>query len=193
MGMETGWLWFWRAKPGKAVGPEAAQVALQEGEEPADLEDLPVDDILAALKKQYPGFDPKGEDVGIDLPEEESAIEPAWSRKHFYFTFYGDPARQMDRVVGLMRPFGLDCYDEGARQLHPSDGPPPNFQGTPEERAFFDALDRTLSKAADDACAATDDPQERLKRLNAFLRSGAAEQALDKELGRPAKKPKKRP
>src|SRR5687768_8032634 len=102
MGMETGWLSFWRVQVGTKTKPEATYDALQDGKEPGALDDLPVDDILAALTEQYPCFDPKAEFAEIDIPEEETAIEPRWSKKHFHFTFYGDAFKQMDRVTELM-------------------------------------------------------------------------------------------
>jgi hypothetical protein len=88
MGMETGWLSFWRVKAGKKPDPAATYAALEDGQEPAGLEDLPVDNILAEIKRQYPAFDPETE-VEVDLPDEEAAFVPQRDKKHFRFTFYG--------------------------------------------------------------------------------------------------------
>ena len=69
---------------------------------------------------------------------------------------------------------------------------PPSFQGTPEDRRYFDALDTTLSKAAADARASSASPQERLKQLTAFIKSGAAKAALDEEMKRSDGKKKRK-
>lgn len=190
--METGWLSFWRVKAGKKAKPDATYDALQEGKDPAALEDLPVDDILAALKQQYLSFDPNAEFVEIDIPDEETAIEPRWSKKHFHYTFYGDAFRQMDRVTKLMTRLGLACYDAGTKTMYSVEAPPPSFEGTPEDQTFFNALDKTLSKAAADARASTSNPQDRLKQLKGFLDSGAAKEALDEELKRLQDKQKRK-
>lgn len=106
-----------------------------------------MDDILAALRQQYPSFDPQAEFVEIDIPEVKNAIEPRWSRKHFHFTFYRDAFKQMDRVTELMTRLGLACY-AGTKTLYSVEQPPPSFAGTPEEQTFYNALDKTLSDAA---------------------------------------------
>ena len=54
MAVEAGWLWFWRKKRGKKNAAESICRALSEDERVTDLEDLPVEEILTALKKQYP-------------------------------------------------------------------------------------------------------------------------------------------
>lgn len=190
--METGWLSFWRVKAGKKPKPEATYDALQDGKEPAALDDLPVDDILAALKQQYPSFDPNAEFVEVDIPEEETAIEPRWNKKHFHFTFYGDAFKQMDRVTELMTRLGLACYDAGTKTMYSVEQPPPSFEGTPEEQTFYNALDKTLSDAAANARASTTNPQDRLKMLKEFLDSGAAKAALDAEMQRSQKKQKRK-
>lgn len=191
MGMETGWLSFWRVKAGKKAKPEATYEALQDGKEPSALDDLPVDHVLAALKQQYPSFDPSAEFIEIDIPEEETAIEPQWNKKHFHFTFYGDAFKQMDRVTEVMTGLGLACYDAGTKTMYSVEKPPPSFQGTPEEQAFSNALDKTLSTAAAEARAAATDPQDRLRRLKAFVDSGAMQAALEEEMKRSQPKQKK--
>lgn len=190
--METGWLSFWRVKAGKKAKPQATYDALQEGKEPAALEDLPVDDILAAIKRQYPSFDPKAEFVEIDIPVEEAAIEPRWSKKHFHFTFFGDAFKQMDRVTELMTRLGLACYDAGTKTMYSIQKPPPSFEGTPDEQMFHDAFDKTFSEAAAKARATAESPQERLMMLKGFLDSGAAKAALDAEMERLQEKRKRR-
>lgn len=192
MGMETAWLSFWRVKPGKKAKPQATYDALQDGKEPATLDDLPVDDILAAIKKQYPRFDPKAEFAEIDIPKEQTTIEPRWNKKHFHFTFFGDAFKQMDRVTKLMTRLGLACYDAGTKTMYSVEQPPPSFQGAPDDQIYDKALDKTLSEAAAKARATATNPQERLKMLKDFIDSGAAKAALDAELQRlKEKKPKK--
>ncbi len=190
--METGWLSFWRVKAGEKAKQEATYDALQDGKEPSALDDLPVDEILAAIKQQYPSFDPKAEFVEIDIPEEETAIEPRWNKKHFHFTFYGDAFKQMDRVTELMTRHGLACYDAGTKTMYSVDEPPPSFEGTPEEQIFHEAFDTILSEAAAKARATAANPMERLKMLQEFVDSGKAKAALDAEMQRSSEKQKRK-
>jgi hypothetical protein len=74
----TGDLWFWRVKPTeKSKSPEVIHGDLAEGKVPADLDDLPIDDILAALKERQPSltFNRKERVGELDLEDEEMAIE----------------------------------------------------------------------------------------------------------------------
>jgi hypothetical protein len=179
--METGWLAFWRVKAGQKVDPPATYDALQEGKQPAALEDVPVDDILAEIKRRYPTFDPENE-VEVDIPEEEAAFVPHWDEKHFRFTFYGDPERQMDRVVELMTRFGLACYNAGTRTMYSETEPPPSFQGTPEEQQRSTALDAAMNDAVRQAHAASSDPKERLKMVTEMMKSGQFKGLLDDQM-----------
>jgi hypothetical protein len=99
----------------------------------------------------------------------------------------------MDRVVELMTRFGPACFDAGTQTMYSVEQPPPpSFQATPEDQTFVNALDETLSNAAADARASDTNPQERLKRLKAFIDSGAAKAALDDEMKRSHGKQKRK-
>jgi hypothetical protein len=145
--MEMGWLSFWRVKAGKDATPEASYDALHHEKEPAGLDDLPVGDILAAVKQQYPSFDPKAEFVEIDIRDEETAIEPRWNKKRFHFTFYGNAFKQMNRTTGLKTRLGLTCYDAGTEKMYCVEKPPPSFDGKPVEQSLQSALDAEMQRS----------------------------------------------
>jgi len=190
MAAETGWLSFWRVKAGKRPKPTAVYEALRAGEQPDDLEDLDTRKLMAAVRKQYPSAEREGKILAIELDEEQAGIEVAASKKHVHFDFYGDAFRQMDRVMALMRGFGLACYDASERKLYPPDKPAPRFEMTPEESAPLDAMFAALGEQADKARAKTDDPQERLKMLKSFMDSGALQREVDERTAkRSARKP----
>jgi hypothetical protein len=90
MAFEAGRLWFWRVKPRKGADPGALCTALEAGNEPAELEDVPVAAILKALTKQYPSLElsRKRRLGAVDLEDEEMAFELDWSKRHFHFTFF---------------------------------------------------------------------------------------------------------
>ena len=190
MAVEAGSLSFWRMKAGKHPKPSALYESLRAGEEPDDLEDLDTRKLLAAVRKQYPSAEREGEILAIDLDDEQAGFEVASSKKHVHFDFYGDAFRQMDRVVALMRGFGLACYDAGEEKPYPPEKPAPRFEMTPQESAPLDAMFAALSEQADKARAATNDPQARLKMLKSFMDSGALQREVDQRIkDRPAEKP----
>jgi hypothetical protein len=192
MGMEIGWLAFWKARPGGEKRAVKIYEALRDGRSPEELEDLPVERIVRGLKKRYPQMERHGRYAEIDVDEEEMGMEVSWDEKHFHFTFYGDAFGQMDEVVKLMGGFGLPCFDWNSRTMLPLENPP-SFQGTPEEKVEMDTLFEVLKGRAD--ASKTEDPQERLRELNAFLKWGAAKKEVDRRLGEkgaaPAKKKSK--
>jgi hypothetical protein len=190
MAVEAGSLSFWRVIAGKHPKPAAIYEALQAGEEPDDLEDLDTRKLMAAVRKQYPSAEREEEILVIDLEDEETGIEVAASKKHVHFDFFGDAFRQMDRVMALMRGFGLACYDAGEEKLYPPDEPAPRFEMTPEESAPLDAMFAAMSEQADEARSATNDPQARLKMLKSFVDSGALQREVDRRMGeQPAENP----
>jgi hypothetical protein len=185
MAVEAGWLWFWRQKRGKKIAAESICRALSEDERVTDLEDLPVEEILTALKKQYPKikFDRKNRAGEVDIPDEQTAIEPRWSGKHFVFTFYGDAWKQMERVVELMTKFKLPCYDSGERKVYTL-SKPPRFTGTPDEEALNAEWENVMLEEAAKIEALASDPREMLKRKKAFVDSGGMERAREEAVRR---------
>ena len=190
MPSEAGWLWFWRLRPGMSVDPENLCERLEDDEEPPELVDLPVEEILAALSAQYPSLDLDRErGFGeVKLPEEDTTIEPRWGKSHFCFAFYGDAWQQMDRVVELMTRFGLPCYEAYHEQKMYTVEDPPRFAGTPEEEALERDVDEILKEEASKL-----DPKDPnwLKSLGNMFESGAVERAQDEATQRA--KAKKKP
>src|SRR5688572_827940 len=111
MGMEIGWLAFWKAGPQADRRAVKIYEALRDKSAPPELEDLPVERIVRGLKKRYPQMERHGKYAEIDVPEDEMAMEVSWDQKHFFFTFYGDAFAQMDEVVKLMAGLGLRAFD----------------------------------------------------------------------------------
>lgn len=173
MAFEVGWLWFWRVKPKKRVNPEALLTALQGADEPAELEDLPVADILKALKNQYPSLElnRKRRAGEVDIEEEEMAFEMCWSKQHFHFTFFGNGEKLMDQVIDLMSSFRLPCYDAGTNKTYTLKRPP-RFSPSPEEEEYFSEVERIAAEELAKIRAATPDRSEQFKRWHEFLRAG---------------------
>lgn len=184
MALEVGWLWFWRVKPEKKVKPKALFTALQDGKEPAQLEELPVAEILKALKKQYPSFqyNRKVRAGEVDIEEEEMAFELCWSKQHFQFTFFGNAEKHMDRVIDLMASFRLPCYDAGMNKAYPLERPP-RFSPSPEEDEHWFEVERIAEEEIAKIKAVTPDQKEQSNRWHEFLRAGGAE-FLHKEANR---------
>jgi len=173
MAIEAGCLWFWRPKRNQAVKPEELCGLLSDHQRPTELHDLPVDDILSALKRQYPALEWNMEARAgeVDIPEEQTAIEPRWSAKHFFFTFYGDARKQMHRVVQLMTKFGLACYDAGERKMH-TVRKPPRFVGTVRQEALTAMWDKVMMEEFKKIEDSTPDRREQVKLKKAFVDSG---------------------
>src|SRR5687768_2200235 len=102
MATEAGTLLFWKPAGAKRKPPVPGKVykALLAGNQPDYVEDLPVEQIVRALKEQYPELERTGKAFAeVDLDEEQAGIEMAWNRKHFCLDFYGDAFRQMEAAT----------------------------------------------------------------------------------------------
>jgi hypothetical protein len=183
--VEAGWLWFWHLKPRKKSDPEALSEQLADGKVPAELQELPVDEILAALQEQYPSLllDRDARAGEVDMPEEQTAIEPCWSSKHFVFTFYGDAWKQMDRVVELMTRFGLACYDSGERKMYTVQKPP-RFTGTPDQEAIQAEWEKVMREESAKIEAAAPNRLEAVKLKQAWVESGGIKRAREDAIRR---------
>lgn len=172
MSLEVGRLWFWRVKPKKKVKPETLLSALQGPGEAAELEDLPVADILKGLKKQYPSFKLNqnvraGE---VDIQEEEMAFEVCWSNRHFHFVFFGNAEKHMDRVIDLMTRFSLPCYVPDENKAYTLKRPP-RFSPSPEEDEYFSEIEKRADEEMAKIRASTSVPNEQVRRWHEFLRA----------------------
>ena len=178
-------MWFWRLKRGKKASAESIARALYEDEEVVGLELLPVEEILDALKRQYPKIklNRKNRAGEVDIPEEQTAIEPRWGTSHFLFTFYGDAWKQMDHVVELMTRFKLACYDAIERKMHTLKKPP-RFTGTADEEAINAEWEKVMMEERAKIQAAASDPQQMLKKMKAFVESGGIERAREEAVRR---------
>lgn len=174
MAWEVGHLWFWRVKRTKRADPATICELLQKGNEPADLEELSLAEILKALKKQYPSIElnRKLRAGEVDLPDEEMAIEFCWSKRHFFFTFYGDAEKQMDRVVDLMTKQRVPCYDADT-EIHYTLKDPPRFDTrTPEEEEIDKEVNKVAAEEVAKIKASTTDQSEVSRRWQVFLHTG---------------------
>ena len=186
MAVEAGSLTFWKPTKKKQAPPADINDALQSGDTPVGLADLPLDKILAALEKQYPALERTGDTFAeVDIDEEQTGIEMSWGPRHVRFDFFGDAFGQMEAVAKLMAGFGCSCYSPDEKKLFPPDAPPkftdPEFDG------WLDNLTGALRRQADAAGDAN--PQAKLKRMLDFMKSGD----LEKELGKPPLAPTQRP
>lgn len=179
MSLEVGLFWFWRVKPKKKAKSKSLLSALQRAQEPAELEDLPVADILKALKKQYPSFklNRKVRAGEVDIEEEEMAFEVCWSKRHFQFVFFGNAEKHMDRVIDLMASFRLSCYLPDENKTYTLKRPP-RFSPSPEEEEYFSELERVAEEEMAKIRASTSDQQERSRRWHEFLRSGGLKRSI---------------
>lgn len=175
MAFEAGQLWFWRVKPNKKPDPVALCTLLDKGNEPADLEELSVADILKALKNRYPSIElnRKLRAGEADIPDEETAIEFVWSKRHFVFTFYGDAEKQMDRIVEVMTKQRVPCYDASYTEKYYSLKNPPRFDTrTPEEEEIDKEVNNVAEEEVAKIKASTADQSEVSRRWQMFLHTG---------------------
>ena len=183
MGLVIGSLVFWKARPGSRRSAPQLNEALQSGEDPADLEPLPVNAILKALRRQYPEMEWSDGFGEVDLDDVEAGVEVSWMKKHFHFDFYGNGFGQMDVVARLMAGFGCSCYFVGEKFAYSPEGLP-RFSD-PEEEARDEAR---IKEAVRHGKSVGGDPLEQLRAaVDHMFRAG------DGKAPRPAKPAAKKP
>ena len=192
--MVIGSLVFWKSRPGSRKNAPQLNEAIRSGEAAADLEPLPVDRILKALRRQYPDMEWSDGFGEVDLDDVEAGVEVSWTKKHFHFDFYGNGFGQMDVVAPLMANFGCSCYFVGEKFAYPPDGLP-RFSD-PEEEARDKAM---IQDAVRHGKSVGGDPLEQLRAaVNYMFKEGAgmAPRPAKAAAGRPApkrKSPRKQP
>lgn len=123
---------FWKPRPDAAADPQSIYERLSDGQRVEEIEPLPVEDIIAALGREFPTLD-MGEDFpGAELPQ--GHMEVSHSERHFRFDFRGpETGAEKAAVWRVLSGFGCVCYDPQDGSLYTADNPPPYRALTPDE------------------------------------------------------------
>lgn len=113
---------FWRQPAGYNVEPEETYGRLCDGEEPDELIELPVDDILRDLKSILPDFEPSDEFPLAHSKSQEAnqdgSVELSWGKKHFRFDLRGEWTEAYNEIVALMARYECPLYDPQAEKRY---------------------------------------------------------------------------
>ena len=103
---------FWRTKPdATATAAEIYQRLNDDADPLAELEDLPLDRIRAALRLRFPGFDVGADWQDLQLPEEEAAFEARIGSKFCRFDIGGNSDEIERDLRRLFSSFGCTCFE----------------------------------------------------------------------------------
>lgn len=129
---------FWKPKPGTTTPPRAIYERGSPETLSGELETLPLDPVLDALKEAFPGFDPADDPPLVELSETgdgDGSMEVFPGPQWFRFVFRGpDTGAAMAKVWRVMSGFGCVCYDPQTDALYTPERPPNYHDPTPEQK-----------------------------------------------------------
>ena len=152
---------FWKQKRRISAKPDAIYAALCRGKTVPEIEKLPVDEILEALKKEFAAFDPKKKEPTIEVGN--GGVEVTWSDRHFRLDHAAGMTEPVGSIWRIMRDFGCVMYCSAGNKL---------YRG--KERTPFDADVLTrhakrmqrINTRLDDLVAAADELEAAERLLN---------------------------
>jgi hypothetical protein len=156
---------FWADKEGKRSKAQSMYARLCAGEEPADLPDAPVNNVLAALKRKF-RLTFNVEKRLIEFPT--GGFDIIWNRKHFALLGRANSEADqvgLQRIVEVMTKYGLRCYDPQVG-IRYSLSKPPQFAPNPDRQRLRAEREWAFTKYAAEVLSKTSDPgwQTRLTR-----------------------------
>lgn len=112
MATEVGKLYFWKQRS-ELIGSRQLADSLDTGELPNLIADLPLVELVKALRAAYPNgaWSVAARAGEVDFPAQEAAFEFKWFSKHLRVLAYGDAFDEMDRLARFLAKLELACFD----------------------------------------------------------------------------------
>lgn len=108
---------FWKPQTDLILQPQAIFQLLYYGEDAEGIEDLPIQEIIAALKREFPQHD---EQPGLlSVRGAVGHFDATWTWQHFRVEIHDLVAADLQQLIKTVQAFGCGVYDSQANSWTP--------------------------------------------------------------------------
>lgn len=111
---------FWKPREELLQQPQTIFQLLYYGEEAEGVDDLPIHEIIAAIKVEFPKHEEKP--GSLIVQGTVGHLEATWSWQHFRFQEHDLLESDLNQLFAIARQFGCGVYDSQANTWMPPVG-----------------------------------------------------------------------